>query len=81
MKLEQYVSEKCKVTCSLNNTDAVENSIFLILPDIAEAEEKVSVVAKVTDKLVQSGWVIANTETFDHAVIIEYTKIAIILML
>ena len=40
MKLEQFVSEKCKVTCSLNSVDAVENSIFLNLPDTAKDKEK-----------------------------------------
>ena len=74
MKLEQKIGEQCKVTCSLNTIDAVENSIFLMLPDSAKDEEKVSVVAKVTNELVQSGWVIADTQTLDHAVVIEYTK-------
>lgn len=74
MTLEQFVSEQCKVTCSLINTDTVEHSIFLILLDIAEAEEKARAVAKVTVKLVQNGWVIADTHTLDHAVAVEYIK-------
>lgn len=74
MKLEQFVSETCKVTSTLKTADAVEQSIMLMLPDIAEAEEKASTVAKVTSELVQSGWIIANTQTLDHAVVIEYTK-------
>lgn len=53
---------------------SVENSIFLMLPDLAEDEEKASVVAKVTSELIQSGWVIADTQTLDHAVVVEYTK-------
>ena len=74
MKLEQFVSEQCKVTSTLKTNDAVESSIFLILPDTARDEEKASSVAKVTNELVQSGWVIADTQTLDHAVVVEYTK-------
>lgn len=74
MKLEQFVSDGCKTTCSLNTVDAVENSIFLMLPDTAKDEEKASVVAKVTNNLVKEGWVIADTQTLNHAVAIEYTK-------
>ena len=33
MKIEQKVGEQCKVTCLLMNIDAVENSIFLMIPD------------------------------------------------
>lgn len=75
MKLEQFVSEKCKVTSTLKTIDAVEQSIFLMLPDTAKDEEKASTVAKVTNELVQSGWIIANTQTLDHAVTVEYTKL------
>lgn len=75
MKLEQFISEKCKVTCLLMNIDAVENSIFLMIPDTTKDEEKASVVAKVTNNLVKEGWVIADTQTLNHAVAIEYTKI------
>lgn len=53
IKLEQFVSEMCKVTGTLKTIDAVENSIFLILPDSAKDEEKASVVAKVTSELVK----------------------------
>lgn len=74
MKLEQFVSEKCKVTSTLRSVDAVEQSIILMLPDTAKDEEKAHTVAKVTNELVQSGWVIANTQTLDHAVTVEYTK-------
>lgn len=74
MKLEQFVSEKCQVTSTLKTIDAVEQSIFLILPDSAKDEEKASTVAKVTNELVQSGWVVADTQTLDHAVTVEYTK-------
>ena len=64
----------CKVTGTLKTIDAVENSIFLILPDSAKDEEKASVVAKVTNALVHNGWVIADTQPFNHEVAIEYTK-------
>ena len=73
MKLEQLVSETCKVTSTLKTIDAVEQSIMLMLPDTAKDEEKASVIAKVTNELVQRGWVIADTQTLDHAVV-EYTK-------
>lgn len=75
MKIEQKVSEQCKVTCLLMNIDAVENSIFLMMPDTARDEEKASSVAKVTNNLVKEGWVIADTQTLNHAVAIEYTKV------
>ena len=74
MKIEQKVGEQCKVSCLLTNIDAVENSIFLMIPDTAKDEEKASVVAKVTNNLVKEGWVIADTQTLDHTVVIEYTK-------
>lgn len=74
MKLEQFVSERCKVTSALRSVDNVEQSIFLILPDTAKDEEKAHAVAKVTNELVQSGWVVADTQTLDHAVTVEYTK-------
>lgn len=74
LNLEQFVSEKCKVTSALRSVDNVEQSIILILPDTANDGEKASVVAKVTNEFVQSGWVIADTQTLDHAVTVEYTK-------
>lgn len=74
LKLEQFVSEECKVISTLRALDVIEQSIFLILPDTTKDEEKASVVAKVTNELVQSGWVIADTQTLDHAVTVEYTK-------
>lgn len=74
MKLEQSISETCKVTSTLKTIDAVEQSIMLMLPDTAKDEEKASAVAKVTSELVQSGWVIADTQTLDHVVTVEYTK-------
>lgn len=75
LNLEQFVSEKCKVISTLRALDVVEQSIILILPDTAKDEEKASVVVKVTNELVQSGWIIANTQTLDHAVTVEYTKL------
>lgn len=74
IKLEQFIGETCKVTSTLKTIDAVENSIFLMLPDTAKDEEKASAVAKVTSELVQSGWVIADTQSLNHVVAIEYTK-------
>lgn len=74
MKLEQFVSEKCKVTSTLRSVDNVEQSIILILPDTAKDEEKASAVAKVTNNLVKDGWAIVDTQTLDHAVTAEYTK-------
>lgn len=74
MKLEQFVSGKCKVTSTLKTIDAVDQSIILILPDTAKDEEKAHAVAKVTNELVRSGWVVVNTQTLDHAVTVEYTK-------
>lgn len=74
MKLEQSISGKCKVTSTLRSVDAVDQSIVLILPDTAKDVEKASVVAKVTNELVRSGWVVVNTQTLDHVVTVEYTK-------
>ena len=74
MKIEQKVGEQCKVTCLLINIDAVENSIFLMIPDTAKDEEKASVVAKVINNLFKEGWVFADTQTLNHAIAIECTK-------
>lgn len=74
MKLEQLVSETCKVGSTLYSDDVIEQHIFLILPDTANDEEKVSAVTKVTNILAQNGWAIADIQTFDHAVTVEYTK-------
>lgn len=75
MKLEQSVSERCKVTSILKTVDAVEQSIFLILLDTAKDEEKVSAITKVTNMLVQNGWVVADIRTVDYAATIKYTKL------
>lgn len=74
MKLEQFVSEKCKVTSTLRALDVVEQNIVLILPDTAKDEERTSAVTKVTNMLVQNGWIVADIQTLDHAVTVEYTK-------
>lgn len=74
LKLEQFVSDSCKVMSTLRALDIVEQSIFLILPDTATDEEAVSAVTKVTNMLVQNGWIIADTQTLSHAVTVEYTK-------
>lgn len=75
MKLEQFVSERCKVTYSLNTIDAVENSIFLNLPDIAKDREKAEAVSKVTDVLVKNGWIVEDTQELNHLTAVEYTKL------
>lgn len=75
MKLEQFISEKCKVTCSLNTIDAVENSIFLMLPDTAKDKEKAEAVSKVTDVLVKNGWVVKDTQELNHLTAVEYSKL------
>lgn len=75
MKLKQRISERCKVISTLRSVDAVEQSIFLILLDTAKDEEKVSAVTKVTNMLVQNGWVVADIQMFDYEVIVEYTKL------
>lgn len=58
MKLEQSVSEKCKVTCLLNTIDAVENKINLLLPGNAPDKEKANVVSRISNLLINKGWVI-----------------------
>lgn len=58
MKLEQSVSEKCKVTCLLNTIDAVENKINLLLPGNAPDKEKTNVVSRISNLLINKGWVI-----------------------
>lgn len=74
MKLEQLISEECKVTSTLRTLDVVEQSIFLILPNTATDEEKVSALAKVTNMLVQNGWIVADVQILYYAVAVEYTK-------
>lgn len=74
LNLEQFVSEKCKVTSTLRALDVVEQNIVLILPDTATDEEAMSAVAKVTNMLVQNGWIIADTQSLSHAVTVNYTK-------
>lgn len=74
LNLEQFVSEKCKVTSTLRALDVVEQNIVLILPDTATDEEVVSAVTKVTNMLVQNGWIIADTQSLSHAVTVSYTK-------
>ena len=75
MKLEQFISEKCKVTSTLNTIDAVENSIFLMLPDTAKDKEKAEAVSKVTDVLVKNGWVVKDTQELNHLTAVEYSKL------
>lgn len=74
MRLEQFISEKCKVTSTLRSADAVEQSIFLTLLDTATDEERTSAVTKVTNTLVQNGWIVADIQMFDYAVTMQYTK-------
>lgn len=75
MRLEQQIGELCKVTCSLNTVDTVENSIFLMLPDTAKDIEKAEAVSKVTDVLVKNGWVVEGTEELYHLTAVKYTKL------
>lgn len=75
MKIEQFVSERCKVTCSLNTIDGVENKINLLLPDTAKDKEKAEAVSKVTDVLVKNGWVVKDTQELNHLTAVEYTKL------
>lgn len=44
-----------------------------MLPDNAKSVEKAEATTKVTNTLVQLGWVIANVNEIDHATSIEYT--------
>lgn len=74
LNLEQFVSEKCKVTSTLRALDVVEQNIVLILPDTATDEEVVFAVTKVTNMLVQNGWIVSDIQTLDHALTAEYTK-------
>lgn len=74
MRLEQRTSDTCKLTSTLLSIDAVEQVIALRIPDITPDEEKVVVVAKVTNNLVKEGWIVGDTITCDNTLIIEYTK-------
>lgn len=74
MKLEQRISDTCRLTSTLLSIDAVEQVIALRIIDITPDEEKVAVVAKVTDNLVKEGWIVGDTITRDNTLIIEYTK-------
>lgn len=62
MKLEQFVSEKCKVTCLLNTFDAVENKINLLLPGNAPDKEKASVVSRISNLMINKNWVIESVD-------------------
>lgn len=44
-----------------------------MLPDNAKDVEKAEATTKVTNTLVQLGWIIANVSEIDHATSIEYT--------
>lgn len=74
MKLEQRLSDTCKLTSTLLSIDAVEQVIALRMLDVTPDEEKVAVVAKVTNNLVKEGWIVGDTITRDDTLIIEYTK-------
>lgn len=74
MKLEQILSDTCRLTSTLLSIDTVEQVIVLRMLDITPDEVKVVVVAKVTNNLVKEGWIIGNTITRDSTIIIEYTK-------
>lgn len=43
LNLEQFVSEKCKVTSTLRALDVVEQNIVLILPDTQSLSHAVTV--------------------------------------
>lgn len=75
MKLEQRTSDTCKITSTLLSIDAVEQLIALRIPDITPDEEKVVVVAKVTNNLVKEGWIVGDTIMRDNTLVIEYTKL------
>ena len=75
MRIEQKVSEQCKVSCLLNSVDTVEQNVMLILPDTAKDKEKAEAVSKVTDVLVKNGWVVKDTQELNHLTAVEYSKI------
>lgn len=76
MKLEQRLSDTCKLTSTLHSIDAVEQSIILQISDTTPDEEKAATTARITDILVKNDWIIVNVQTIEHAVTIEYTKLA-----
>ena len=75
MRIEQKVSEQCKVSCLLNSVDTVEQNVMLILPDTAKDKEKAKAVSKVTDVLVKNGWVVKDTQELNHLTAVEYSKL------
>lgn len=62
MKLEQFVSEKCRITCLLNTVDAVENKINLLLPSNAPDKEKANVVSRISNLMINKGWIIESVD-------------------
>lgn len=62
MKIEQKVGEQCKVTCSLNTIDGVENKINLLLPSNAPDKEKANVVSRISNLMINKGWIIESTD-------------------
>lgn len=76
MKLEQRISDTCKITSTLYLIDVVEQSIILQILDTTPDEEKAATIARITDILVKNDWIIVKVQTIEHAVTIEYTKLA-----
>ena len=74
MKLQQYVTENCPISTHIRTSETQDMSIFLVLPDSAKDVEKAEATTKVTNTLVQLGWIIANVSEINHATSIEYTK-------
>ena len=74
MQLQQYVTENCPISAHIRDGKSQDMSIFLVLPDSAKDVEKAEATTKVTDTLVQLGWIIANVSEINHATSIEYTK-------
>lgn len=74
MKLEQRISDTCKITSTLYSIDVVEQSIILQILDTTPDEEKAATIARITDILVKNDWIIVKVQTIEHAVTIEYTK-------
>lgn len=62
MKLEQFVSEKCKAISTLNTIDAVENKINLLLPSNAPDKEKANVVSRIYYLMINKGWIIESVD-------------------
>ena len=62
MKIEQNVGEKCKVTCSLNTIDAVEHKVNLLLPGNAPDKEKANVVSRISNLMINKGWIIESVD-------------------